>query len=153
MVYHSQDPMCPSQSKKLCFFLWCMAGKFLKKVLPFPVTTFVLYYPQWYERWVTRMAQQYTVHDKGMGEVEGIGEWFVRFPSPLPLRPRFSTASPCCLLGGRIGDGGGVESKEEEEEEEEDHNWKRGGGRKGAPQNFCRCERKWKFSPSASTKP
>ena len=60
-------PMCPSQSKKLCFFLWCMVGRFLKKVLSFPVTTFVLY-PQWYGRWVTRMAQQYTVHEKGMGK-------------------------------------------------------------------------------------
>ena len=128
-------PMCPSQSKKLCFFLWCMVGRFLKKVLSFPVTTFVLY-PQWYGRWVTRMAQQYTVHEKGMGEEEGIGEWFVRFPFPPPTPPPFFDREPLLPFGrenwrrrrSRVEGGGGGGGPQLEE---------RGEGERGRPKIFA----------------
>ncbi len=142
MVYHSQDPMYSSQSKKLCFFPWCMVGKFLKKVLPFPVTTFRTVLPT-----VVRQVGNtygttlFTRKESGRRRELENGS----FVSPHPLRPRFSTESHCCLLGGRIGDGGGVESKEEEEEE--DHNWKRGGREKGGAPKFLPMRAKMELLP------
>ena len=148
MVYHSQDPMCPSQSKKLCFFPWCMVGKFLKKVLPFPVTTFVLHYPQWYGRWVTRMA----LHCSRERNWGGGGNWRMVRSLPLPptlSAPVFRQRAIVAFWAGELE----TAAESSRRRRRRTTIGREGGGRKGAPQNFCRCERKWKFSPSASTKP
>ncbi len=148
MVYHSQDPMCPSQSKK---FLSLVYGREIsQESLVFPCYYLSTVLPTM----VRQVGNTYgtAVHCSRERNGGGGGNWRMVRSLPLPpthSAPVFRQRAIVAFWAGELE----TAAESSRRRRRRTTIGREGGGRKGAPQNFCRCERKWKFSPSASTKP